>query len=88
MPSLKDSSGNAILTNVFTLRRGRLCSVPHVKPGLSSSAQKHKRTYFAYMRSLLFNALPVHLRNMYDCEFHKFKNSVDSFLSPSSPQTQ
>ena len=60
-------------------RRGRLCSVSHVRLGHTGTLAYSS---FRWKGIRLFNSLPMHLRNITGCPPLVFKKQLDLHLSP------
>ena len=60
-------------------RRGRLCSVSHVRLGHTGSLAYSS---FRWKGIRMFNSLPMHIRNITACHPSVFKKQLDLHLSP------
>ena len=60
-------------------RRGRLCSVSHVRLGHTGTLAYSS---FWWKGIQLFNSLPMHIRNIAACPPSVFKKQLDLHLSP------
>ena len=60
-------------------RRGRLCSVSHVRLGHTGSLAYSS---FRWKGIRMFNSLPMHIRNITACPPTVFKKQLDLHLSP------
>ena len=80
VPCIQSGSHTDVLQNDFSLRRGRLCSVPAIRRS-KSSLQTIRFNSFFVLGAKLFNMLPQSTRLLSNCKFEVFKTSVDNFLS-------
>ena len=60
-------------------RRGRLCSVSHVRLGHTGTLAYSS---FRWKGIRMFNSLPMHIRNITACPPSVFKKHLDLHLSP------
>ena len=63
-------------------RRGRLCQVPNVSQQPPAAIQSIRRNSFAIRGPTIFNALPITIRNITNCDTDQFKEAaIDKYLA-------
>ena len=80
-PIINNHDGSKKLSNIFSSRNGRFCSVPSFAKRAKKSLQTLKENSFTVFGAQLFNALPPEIRNISSCKFGTFKSTVDKFLA-------
>ena len=80
VPPLVSSTGDNILYNELSGRRGRFCSVPQFNKKSKPAMKSIKRNSFASHGSAMFNCLPRSIRDLKDCSIDCFKKEFDNML--------
>ena len=69
------------LTKHCSARNGVTVKLPPFKTSIPAKIWKLREGTLQYHGAKLFNSLPKHIRGMTGCSLHKFKLSLDAFLS-------
>ena len=81
------SEGPSGISAFWHNRRGRTCKVPNVLPTATVRIQNIRRGSFAIRGPMIFNCLPIHLRNLTGVSVVEFKAALDRHLrsTPDEP---
>ena len=73
-----------------TDRSGRICKIPNSSNETSAKVKTIRNSSFQSRGPLLFNTIPLELRNLSNCSINTFKNRLDCLLNmiPDTPLTQ
>ena len=71
-------------------RTGRTCMIQNITREASTKVRSLRNSSFQIRGPVLFNSMPLELRNLSGCSVNSFKNRLDALLKmlPDTPSTQ